>query len=285
MRKKQLQIRRQRQFKRQEERIISSLNLHTVCQVWAFRQRQRKMWQRQLQIKRQIYLHTGYRIMSSPGKKEDDWKNSGKTNTNRTNWLQQKSRCSPTVLPFWVPTDISLSLQTSKFKGQFRVNSFLLIFTPSDISTAPQNLWAQGTIQMDTGRLLTQSLIHFTTGRYLHQVMILPETLWKQFNWTINRTAPHPQNIRDYNIYNPQCDCKIFKTTFFVYLSNQIEGESGLGNQQEFYKMCLCSAMSAAATSLSGMRAPFLEMILLFFKAWRIRSIVQSKAQNSKHEH
>ena len=43
--------------------------------------------------------------------------------------------------------------------------------------------------------------------------------------------------------------------------------------------------MSAAATSLSGMRAPFLEMILLFFKAWRIRSIVQSKAQNSKHEH
>ena len=110
MRKKQLQIRRQRQiqFKRQEERIISSLNLHTVCQVWAFRQRQRKMWQRQLQIKRQIYLHTGYRIMSSPGKKEDDWKNNGKTNTNRTNRLRQKPKCSPTVLPFWVPTDICL---------------------------------------------------------------------------------------------------------------------------------------------------------------------------------
>ena len=45
-------------------------------------------------------------------KDEDDWKNNGNTNTKIIR-PRQKSKCSLTVLPFWVPTDISLSLQAS----------------------------------------------------------------------------------------------------------------------------------------------------------------------------
>ena len=108
-------------------------------------------------------------------KDEDDWKNNGNTNTNRqtSTKIQILIDCNA-ILSSDRHIFVSTNLPWAKFKGQFRGNSFLFIFTPSDISTALQNLSAQRTIQMDTGRLLAQSLIHYTTGRSLHQVMILP---------------------------------------------------------------------------------------------------------------
>ena len=108
-------------------------------------------------------------------KDEDDWKNNGNTITNRktSTKIQMLIDCTA-ILSSDRHIFVSTSLPWAKFKGQFRGNSFLFIFTPSDISTALQNLSAQRTIQMDTGRLLAQSLIHYTTGRSLHQVMILP---------------------------------------------------------------------------------------------------------------